>query len=125
MKLVAVPFHIDGIPVRLVAYDWRADKEFADAEREGILDVLQVTWNNDPDIARGWVGDVIQLADGTWLAGEDQRLGYATPEDAALALVIRDQEYTESLSPEDLERLFQAYVTSLVPLPAVQPTRKP
>lgn len=113
-RIVEQPFVIAGEPVRLVEWDWQDDPEYADAEREGIVDVLQVTYSDLPDPLRGWVGDIFQLEDGSWAApGHD--MVYPTAADAALALVLAEEEFMASLSDEDIAKLERMYLASLTP----------
>lgn len=110
--LVDTPFILKGKPVRLVTWDWRRDKEY---KVDPLIDeVLQVTWSDDPDPRKGWIGDVWQR-NGVWHAGDDARMGYSTARDAAFALVLRYDDWKGKLTDADLKKFEQMYISSLTP----------
>lgn len=117
--LEAEPFVIGGLPVRLVSYDWRKDEEYAEAEKEGIVEVLQVTRSDLSDPLSGWAGNIHRHTDGSWTAASE-KVRYPTREDAAMKIVLDDIAYMESLTDEDMENLM-AKIIPAIAMPGVKP----
>ncbi len=122
--LVAQPFEIQGKPVRIVAYDWRADEEYANADAEGIVEVYQVTWYEGPDILSGWLGFIQQFRDGHWKTGDKTSVAYPSPESAALKVVMDWIAYEQTLTEEDYEAL-AAKVIPVLAMPGAKPPPSP
>lgn len=117
--IVSTPMKLAGRDVRLVAWDWRSDKDYADPG--DAVDARQVTWSNDDrEPEAGWIADVEQHADGSWWIGDDGTAGYATAEDAAVMAVLEWMAYEKTLSDEDYERLAERIVPILA-MPGARP----
>lgn len=117
-RIVAELLELKGDPVRLVAWDWRKDEDYVNAE--GILDAYQVTWSSSRDPLRGWLGNVDLHDNGTWTAGDDLSVRYSSPEAAAQRILLDWLAYEEGLSDEDYEKL-AGKIVSAVALPGARP----